>query len=112
MEKPLDGSSVVIRNIIGKNSNMSVNITTNSFLDNDIHAILKAYGIDFPVSQKSGNLDSNLTLDIVFDPFSISSNGEFMLKDANIDIGGADFYTKYANIIFKKQRKLNLKTQI
>lgn len=101
MEKPLDGSSVVIRNIIGKNSNMSVNITTNSFLDNDIHAILKAYGIDFPVSQKSGNLDSNLTLDIVFDPFSISSNGEFMLKDANIDIGGADFYTKYANIYLK-----------
>ncbi|WP_162165373.1 AsmA-like C-terminal domain-containing protein [Campylobacter fetus] len=101
MGKSLDGSSVVIRNIIGKDSNMSVNITTNSFLDNDIHAILKAYDIDFPVSQKSGNLDSNLTLDIVFDPFSISSNGEFILKDADVDIGGAEFYTKYANIYLK-----------
>ncbi|MFW5619303.1 MAG: DUF3971 domain-containing protein [Campylobacter hyointestinalis] len=85
-DKSINGSSVNIYNLLTQNSHLVLNLKTNSLLDYDIHEILKAYEIDFPVSQDSGKMDANLTLDINFDPFFINSYGEFKVENSNIDL--------------------------
>lgn len=106
--KSIDGTRVEINNLVGKNANILISIKTNSILDEKIHEILKAYGVDFPITQNSGSLDSKLDLRVFFEPFLVHSKGEFILNDANISIGKNDFYSKHANI-FLKDNNITLK---
>ncbi|PPB70191.1 DUF3971 domain-containing protein [Campylobacter hyointestinalis subsp. hyointestinalis] len=107
-DKSINGSSVNIYNLLTQNSHLVLNLKTNSLLDKDIHEILKAYEIDFPVSQDSGKMDANLTLDINFDPFFINSYGEFKVENSNIDINGAKFYSKQG-LIYLKDNIIDIK---
>ncbi|AII14808.1 hypothetical protein (DUF3971 domain) [Campylobacter iguaniorum] len=115
-DKSIAGSSVEIENIIGQNSNLKLHLATKSLLDSKIHEILKAYEINIPITQKSGELNSTLDLRVYFDPFKIESSGKFDLKNADILISNAPFSSKGANVILKDElisiQNANLKNEI
>ncbi len=99
--KSLDGSFVTIHNLTSaQNGEVEVHIEANSKLDKDILDILKAYKINLPLVQKSGNTDASLTL--VF-PYELekpmTTKGEFLVKDALISIGNFSFNSKNATVI-------------
>jgi len=102
-KKSLKGSSVYIEHLTSeKKGQVVVNIKANTKLDKDILGILKAYDIKLPLVQKTGNTNASLTLKI---PYSLnrgmSTNGKFIVKKANIDLNGFNFYTKSANVYLK-----------
>lgn len=96
--KDLNGSKVKIDGFMDQHTNVYIDIKTNSLLDKDILSVIRNFGVDLPLLQKSGELMSDLLikLDIKNDTTDISGN--FTLKDSNIEISGVDFYSKSASI--------------
>lgn len=115
-DKNLDGSLVKVNNVIGLKSSVEVDLKTNSYFDESIKEILDAFGIKIPLTQKSGQLKSNLKLKIFLNPFKVKVNGDFDLKDANILIRNNEFYSKSAlfwiNNDEVKIKNANLKSEI
>ena len=99
--KKLDGSYVAIHNIASsQEGEVEVNIKAESKLDKDILDILKAYKINLPLLQKSGNTQAELLL--IF-PYSsnktIITKGTFLISDAEIFIKDFVFSSKSAEVI-------------
>ena len=99
--KTLDGSYVTIHNLASeKDGIVDVYLKTNSMLDNDILGILKAYKINLPLIQKTGNTEASLLLKF---PYSLekkmTSYGEFLINDAQIAIGNFVFSSENAKVI-------------
>ena len=119
-DKSLDGSFVMIHNLTSSQlGEVEVNIKANTKLDKDILGILKAYDINLPLVQNSGNTDASLQMifpyeedkpmitkgvflltdaDILINKFAFSSkSAEVLLNDSMIEIKNADF--KYKDMI-------------
>ncbi|MBE3021371.1 YhdP family protein [Campylobacter sp. 7477a] len=97
--RKLDGSNLVIYNIFDeKEAGILLNLKTRSMYDSVINDILKAYDIKIPINQTSGKMDATLLLDINFDTINVIANGDFNATNAGIDIAGAKFNAKNADI--------------
>ncbi len=98
----IDGSYVHINNIASsKNGNVVVNIEAKKAkLDSRILNILKAYDINLPLVQKTGNTNANVKLTI---PYAINKSmdtkGKFILSKSNILLQDFPFYTSKATVI-------------
>ena len=99
--KKLDGSYVAIHNIASlENGAVEVNIKANSKLDKDILDILKAYKINLPLVQKSGNTDATLSLIFPYEESKpMTTKGTFLVSDAEIFINKFAFSSKNAEVI-------------
>ncbi len=94
-DKNITNLHVYIYNLISKEAGIIIDIDTNTILDNSIHTILHAYNIKIPLTQTSGNTESNIKLDIRFSPFKIESyTGYFKIDDANMSLSGVNLYSK------------------
>ena len=102
-DKKLDGSYVTIHNLTSeKNGQVDVFLKTNSKLDKDVLDILKAYNINIPVVQKSGNTQASLLMKFPYDLSKhMSTYGEFFVNDALISIDNFSFDSKNAQVILK-----------
>ena len=98
----MDGSYVHINNITSlENGNVVVNIEAKkAILDNRILDILKAYNINLPLLQKTGETNSNLKLTIPYAKNKhIDTKGKFILSKSNILLKSFPFYTNKATVI-------------
>jgi hypothetical protein len=100
-DKSLDGSFVMIHNLTSATlGNVEVNIKANTKLDNDILDILKAYDINLPLVQESGNTDASLQMIFPYEENKpMITKGIFLLTDANILINKFKFFSKSAEVI-------------
>ncbi len=100
------GSSAIINlsiNELINKPNLILDIYTKTLYSNDINNILKAYNINIPITQNSGNMNAKLRLIIDLSNIIVQANGEFIL-DGDIDISGAKFNTNHAKIILKNDK--------
>jgi len=102
-KEKLYGSRAYITNLTKlKKGLIHVNLKSNSILNNNILEILKAYGINLPIIQYDGELNSTLSLSI---PYLASKkmdiNGEFKIKNANLKLNNFKFFSKNADIALK-----------
>ena len=100
-DKKLDGSYVTIHNLTSeKDGQVDVFLKTNSKLDQDILDILKAYNINIPLLQKTGNTQASLLMKFPYElSKEMSTYGEFFVNDAQISINNFSFDSKYAEVI-------------
>ena len=100
-DKKLDGSYVTIHNLTSeKDGQVDVFLKTNSKLDQDILDILKAYHINIPLLQKTGNTQASLLMKFPYElSKEMSTYGEFFVNDAQISINNFSFDSKYAEVI-------------
>ena len=97
--KDITGSYVTIHNLSKENGVVDVYLQTNSKLDEDILDILKAYDINVPVLQKSGNTQAKLLLKFPYQlELPMSTKGEFLVSDAQISINKFEFDSKNATV--------------
>lgn len=94
----ISSDELYIYNLLTKKTGIIVNLHTKTLLDKRVHSILKAYGINIPLTQNSGQTDANLTMDIKFLPYNFNAKGNFIVKDSNYTLSGGNFYTKESNI--------------
>ena len=99
--KSLAGSYVTIHNLTSEEKGqVDVFIKADSKLDKDILDILKAYKINLPLIQKSGNTQASLLMKFPYDSKKhMSTYGEFFLNDAQISINNFTFDTKKGEVI-------------
>jgi hypothetical protein len=99
--KSLDGSFVMIHNLTSSElGNVEVNIKANTKLDKDILGILKAYEINLPLVQNSGNTDASLQMIFPYEENKpMTTKGVFLLTDADILINKFGFFSKSAEVI-------------
>jgi hypothetical protein len=99
----LNGSNVLIENIASqKNGVVIVEIKTKHILDNNIQDILKAFNVNIPLIQKSGQTNAQLKL---FIPYvnPMETYGRFEIKDSNVSINNSfDLYSKSAIVTLEK----------
>jgi hypothetical protein len=102
-DKKLDGSYVTIHNLTSeKDGQVDVFLKTNTKLDQDILDILKAYHINIPLLQKTGNTQASLLMKFPYElSKEMSTYGEFFVNDAQISINNFSFDSKYAEVILK-----------
>ena len=100
-DKKLDGSYVTIHNLTSeKDGQVDVFLKTNTKLDQDILDILKAYHINIPLLQKTGNTQASLLMKFPYElSKEMSTYGEFFVNDAQISINNFSFDSKYAEVI-------------
>lgn len=108
----LNGSSVEILNLSKQGPLLKINIKTNSLLNNDIHDILKAYDVDFPITQQSGQNKISLALDLNLDSLNLNAKGEFQINDSNFTIKQANFYSKQAKVLLDNSNVYLLNSNI
>lgn len=98
--KELINSYVTIKNLTDEiNGVVDVNIETKTKLDSDILAILKAYDIDLPILQKSGNTNAKLLLSFPYDEKkSLTTKGEFTIENSEILIDSFNFKSNNAKV--------------
>lgn len=87
-----------IYNLLTKKTGIIINLQTKTLLEKRVHSILKAYNINIPLSQISGQTEANLTMDIRFLPYDFDIKGNFLVTDSNYTLSGGSFYTKESNI--------------
>ncbi len=97
------GSKIDITNLTSlEKGKVVLSLKSESLLNNDILEILKAFKINLPLSQKSGELDSSLVLKI---PYLLSKkmevDGVFKLKNAVLKLNDFEFLAKKADVILK-----------
>ena len=102
-ENKIYGSKVFITDLSNETKGVVVvDLKTKSMLNNDILDILKAYEIKLPLLQKSGKLDSSLTLKI---PYLASqemlTSGTFLAQDAILKLNNFEFLAKKARVVLK-----------
>ena len=100
-DKSLNGSFVMIHNLTSSElGNVEVNIKANTKLDKDILGILKAYEINLPLVQNSGNTDASLQMIFPYEENKpMITKGVFLLTDADILINKFAFFSKSAEVI-------------
>lgn len=102
----LNGTSVFIHDIFGDDAGLVLDIRINALFNKDIKTLLKAYDINVPITQYLGKTDTNLTLNISFDPFDISSFGRFQTQNSALNIAGVNLNVKKADIVLNKNSTL------
>ena len=99
--KDIQGSYVTIHNLTSEaKGEVEVFIKADSKLDNDIQSILKAYEINLPLTQKTGNTKAELTLKIPYlEALPMSTKGNFKISDSQIFINTFPFYSNNAEVV-------------
>lgn len=106
----IKNSKVVIKNLFGdKKVGIDIHIDTPSRLSKTLFEIPAAYGIKLPIEQISGRSNTKFNIFMNFSPFKIKFDGKFELKNADILIGGAKFYTSNATMFLDKNNKFIFK---
>ena len=111
--KSLEGSNVQVKNLIGTDSHVLIDLRSNELNYEDIKHILKAFNISYADFQINAPLDSQVLIDIKIEPFSIKANGEFIMPATTLKSKNSTFKTKGAKIALKediidiKQANLN-----
>jgi hypothetical protein len=103
----IDGSSVHINDIASaKNGNVVVNIKAKKAkLDNRILNILKAYDINLPLIQKTGNTNASVKLTIPYhENKKMDVKGKFILSKSNILLQSFPFSTRKATVILDNSK--------
>ena len=100
-DKKLDGSYVTIHNLTSQEKGqVDVFIKTDSKLDKDVLDILKAYKINLPLIQKTGNTQASLLMKFPYEASKeMTTYGEFSLSDAQIAINNFVFDSKNAQVV-------------
>lgn len=100
-DKKLDGSYVTIHNLTSQEKGqVDVFIKTDSKLDKDVLDILKAYKINLPLIQKTGNTQASLLMKFPYDASKeMTTYGEFFINDAQIAINNFIFDSKNAQVV-------------
>lgn len=96
---PLKNQKAHIYNLLTKGNGIVLNISTTAPLNQDIQTVLKAYKLNIPLLQKSGQTKANIAMDIRFVPYDIDVNGTFEVQDSHILLSNAPFYSKRATIL-------------
>lgn len=89
----LAGSSVLINNLVAGDSQMDINIQTNTELDNEILELLDTYNINLPVSQKTGTTKADIHLVFDLPDFTLSTTGAFTTGEGSWTMGDISFQT-------------------
>ncbi len=98
-KKDISKSKIHIYNVLTRGAGIIIDIKTKTLLDDSIHKILKAFKIKIPIMQKSGYTDTNVFLDIDFEPIGIKSyKGTFVVKNSLLSISNVPMFTKKAYI--------------
>ena len=110
----LNDANVTISNLIDNdNLNIKVNLFTNELFEDRIRKIVKAFGVEVPVIQLSGNNDAYIGIFVNVEPFGVDIVGDIKVFDSNLTIADTHFYSKYAEIELKNDtlnfRDSNLK---
>ena len=100
-DKKLDGSFVTIHDLTSQEKGqVDVFIKANSKLDKDVLDILKAYKINLPLIQKTGNTQASLLMKFPYEASKeMTTYGEFSLSDAQIAINNFVFDSKNAQVV-------------
>lgn len=80
--KDLAGSKVTLEPVLGDNSRLVITLQTESSLDNEIHELLKTYGVQLPLTQQTGAIKVNLQLAFDLPDFTLHTNGRFTIDKA------------------------------
>lgn len=99
----LAGSKVEILDTFA-NSSVKVFLQNREALDARVKRVLSEYGVALPLSQKGGQLQSSVLLDIGLKPFKFKPSGEFVLKGGQIALASAWFETKGAYATLKDNK--------
>ncbi|BCX79536.1 hypothetical protein LBC_09980 [Campylobacter sp. 19-13652] len=102
----LSSSSLFIHDIFNNKAGLVLNIRTNAPFKDDIKSILKAYDINVPLFQNSGNLSTNLTIKMAFEPFNVVAFGEFEATKSELNIGKMSLTVKKARVSLNKNSTL------
>lgn len=94
-DKNINESDIRIYNLMTRGAGIIIDLQTKTLLDSSIQKILKVFGIDVPIIQTGGLVESSVVLDILFEPYGIKSYiGLFDIQDANFELSGLPMYSK------------------
>jgi hypothetical protein len=94
----VDGSFVDIHDMTSlKYGHVDVTLKATHLLDDNVLNILKAYKINLPIKQISGETDANVHLYIPYDA-PMKTFGVFKSKDSTFKINDFEFYSKQGSI--------------
>ena len=97
----IEGSHVELKHF-DKNLTTLVHIKSqDATLDPKLHALLRAYDIDFNVSQVDSKMQTDLLLSFedTEEKLNISAKGNFRAKDANFDLFGFPIFANSLNVV-------------
>jgi hypothetical protein len=97
----INGSFVEISDMLGEVPYIVINIKTNHMLEQNILNILKAYKIDIPIVQKSGNTEASVMIKVYLKTGEVEANGEFEVKNSLVSVEQLDFFAKKGLVILK-----------
>lgn len=100
--KSLKNSFVKIFNVLTTKSYIQINLKTKALLDEKINEILRAFGINLPLIQTKGEVDSLIDLNINFKDYFTKVKGEFDIKNANFLISKVPFFSKSGKILLNR----------
>lgn len=106
--RDINGSKVWLEGILDHHTKAFINIKTNSQLDDTILNLLNIFGVDIPLKQKSGSLNSDVLVELDIKKDTTDVYGNFILNNSNIEISGAEFYSKNT-IIDLNNSKIDIK---
>ena len=94
----VDGSFVDIKNMTSlKNGHVDVTLNAKHILDDNVLNILKAYGINLPLKQLSGETEAYVHLYIPYDA-PMKTFGVFKSIDSTFKINEFEFYSKNGSV--------------
>ena len=104
LERKLDGSEASIRGLDTNETMLTLNLHLDTPFDTVIHNILKAYDIHIPFTQKTGNINGTLKIDIGLknDYFDVKS--ALILSESNILIGKMPLHILSGQVSYEKQQ--------
>lgn len=97
----LEGSYVELKHF-DKNLTTEVHIKSqDAILDHRLHTLLRAYNIDFDITQTSSKMQTDLTLSFQSTPeeLNVSAKGKFQAKDADFNFFGFPLATPTLNVM-------------
>ena len=98
----LKGSSVKIVNLRDNNTTLKLNIQALTPIDEIIHTLLAAYHIYVPVTQKEGEVNATIRLDIGLKEKSFDSQVLIDLKQNTFMVGKIPFSVQSGNVSLKR----------
>ncbi len=97
--KNLAGSSVDIDHVIGTGSILTVNLKTDTMLDQQVTKLLRAYDINLPLEQQSGITAANLRMTMDLRNANVKTKGSFTTGNGAWSWHGSPFLSHKATVL-------------
>lgn len=95
----LEGSHVALRDLWGEKPHLELLLQSqNARLDERIHAILRAYEINVPLVQLSGETSAKLLLRVDFNSEEVHTQGYFEAQESRFKLEGMEFSAPLARV--------------